>query len=202
MSQIVSASKSSGQPATKQDAPRFESFSRLPVELRQMVWRFFEEWDVDLDVLQISPNTGGLRVRRPEQEVSWSWLFESPTYFSRYAPPALLHTSQEARTEGLRWYVPCFGTPTYPASGTQAIPPRIYIKWTADRLCILYPELGQNPNHNHPTESVLALLTTNRLRHLAWHTSSPSFTLSSHIWEGVQHIRARRLRVPSIHGYW
>jgi hypothetical protein len=64
-------------------------------------------------------------------------------YKSSCPPPAILHVSQESRSEGLKYYkldfavqhkVRCKALPV-----TVTIPPTIYFNWMIDRLCIVDP---------------------------------------------------------------
>jgi len=162
---------SSGEASKEPGKIRFERFPRLPFEIRQMVWKYicFDIRNVDLWARDGVQGSNPLRTRSPILN-QFRRQFEpvkAPVYRSSCLPPALLHTSQEARKEGLRWYSLLPGTPAYPRSEVPAVSPRFYINWASDRLCLMHPYLIHYPHHDHPHNSLLQLFSTKKLHRLA-----------------------------------
>lgn len=149
----------------------FERFPRLPFEIRQMIWKYacFHVRNVDLWARDGIQGSNPLRTRSPILN-SFMRQFQpvnAPIYRSSCLPPAPLHTSQEARTEGLRWYSLLPGTPAHPRSDVPAVSPRFYINWASDRIYLMHPYLIHYPHHDHPHNDLLQLFATNKLRRLA-----------------------------------
>jgi hypothetical protein len=70
---------------------------------------------------------------------------DDPYYFrTNVGPPAILHTCKESRSEGLKFYQLSLGTvfevkEHRHAPLTVTFPPRTYINWNGDRICIMLP---------------------------------------------------------------
>lgn len=105
----------------------FTYFAQLPIEIRLQIWKAAAHVTRNLD-LQVRGDTTtfarrdkhGRRPRRPSTQ---------PIYTSVCRPTAILHTNQEARSEGLKWYTLDFGSPVSP--------PQVFINWNVDRVCLM-----------------------------------------------------------------
>lgn len=87
----------------------FACFPLLPPELRVVIWKFASHEIRELDVTL-------------KRDADYN-----PTHFaSTRPPPAILHTSHEAREEGLKYYKLAFDL--------DSAPPRIYFNIDADRV--------------------------------------------------------------------
>ncbi|KUJ21583.1 uncharacterized protein LY89DRAFT_681047 [Mollisia scopiformis] len=111
----------------------FEYFPKLPYELRSMIWKIpcFVPRDVDIWMR----SEGEVRLTEiPERTPGERFLPNS--YHTKSVPPIILQVNQESRREGLRWYRLEFGI-NMKCGGVQYIlPPKIYINWSVDLLCV------------------------------------------------------------------
>jgi len=151
----------------------FTCFSKFPMELRLKIWNYasFQTRNIDVWVGLVS-----------FAELSDNAHVEhTPHYFySTVGNPAILHTCRESRAEGLKFYKLSLGAdlicqwPRLPPFNIWS-PPRIYINWEADRLCIMEPE-------NHDFRSAYADLCRqaekNHLVYIAFNTKprTPDFS--------------------------
>ncbi|CZR66005.1 uncharacterized protein PAC_15905 [Phialocephala subalpina] len=112
----------------------FHPFPDLPIELRSIIWKeaCFVSRDVDIWMryqgevrLDQIPEAEGLEVFLPHP------------YHSRSQAPSILQVDQESRAEGLRWYRLEFGTNMRIGGLSYVLPPKIYINWEVDRLCLM-----------------------------------------------------------------
>jgi len=131
----------------------FSLFPRLPVEIRLKIWKAASFLIRNVEIrLRLAP-------RRAIQGAKTNFIRSD--YISNQPPPAILHTSREARSEGLRYYRLDFGVtmedllerwhsrernprgfrpePTEAVLNAMKMRLRsamIYFNWQADRLCI------------------------------------------------------------------
>ncbi len=108
---------------------KFTRFSELPSELRIKIWTFvcFQPRNVDI----FTENLGAIRVSDDAQ-------FETYRFYSHFCShPSLLHACQEAREEGLKYYKLGYGTSHHFPFINVSTPPRIYVNFACDRLCLL-----------------------------------------------------------------
>ncbi|KUJ21584.1 uncharacterized protein LY89DRAFT_681048 [Mollisia scopiformis] len=119
-------SLSSGQMPTA-----FTCFPDLPIELRLRIWTWacFHPRDVHVGVKTV-------RTITPWTNPSPIGLVDYRYYFSRTSCPLILRTTRESRSEALKRYQLDFGIHTSIERLTCSIPPRIYVNWEADRICI------------------------------------------------------------------
>ncbi|KAE9370106.1 hypothetical protein N431DRAFT_546073 [Stipitochalara longipes BDJ] len=118
-------------------ARSFTCFPRLPLELRQLIWKHvsFQRRDVDITASFLSHTLA------IDSEADFPEEFH---YISVCPPPAILSVNREARSEGLRWYILDFGAPSikFPSTSTlsffeREVKPHIYINWNIDRICLV-----------------------------------------------------------------
>jgi hypothetical protein len=133
---IQSAQNSSEQPgkSTSTVLKTFSYFGQLPLELRVKIWGHacFHQRNIDI----FTEMLGEVRVN--EQDM---YRFESYKYFSQFCPhPAVMHTCKESREEGLKHYRLEFGTSHSFSIINISTPPRIYVNFACDRLCLLQPD--------------------------------------------------------------
>jgi hypothetical protein len=84
---------------------------------------------------------------------------------SRSDTASILQTCQEARAEGLRYYTLAFGYEVKLELGdsniTLSVPPRIYINWEIDTICLMPPDKSEDIDNNGfgqlPLEEVFSL---------------------------------------------
>ena len=131
----------------------FTLFSKLPVEIRLNIWKAASFLTRNIEIHQrLTPHRA-----MPGAKTT----FTHSDYFSNQPPPAILHTSREARSEGLKHYQLDFGVtmedllerwhlgernprgsrpePTKTELENmrmQLRPATIYFNWQADRLCV------------------------------------------------------------------
>lgn len=111
----------------------FSRFAELPFELRLKIWGYvcFHPRNVDI----FTESLGMIRVGEPLH-------FNAYKYYSHFCPhPAILHVCQESREEALKHYQLEFGTSNHFPIITISTPPRIYVNFDCDRLCLLAPDL-------------------------------------------------------------
>jgi hypothetical protein len=109
----------------------FAHFGELPYELRIKIWSYvcFHPRNVDI----FTENLGTIRV-------SDDTYFDTYKFFSRFCShPAILHICRESREEGLKHYQLEFGTSHHFSIVNISTPPRIYVNFSCDRLCLLKP---------------------------------------------------------------
>jgi hypothetical protein len=118
-------------------ATPFTCFPKLPKEIQFKIWKeaAFETRNVGVWVLQV--DFGDFHNQVGDQD---------PYYFgTNVGPPAILHTCKESRSEGLKYYQLSLGTVfeveerARHAPFTVTFPPRTYINWSSDRICIMLP---------------------------------------------------------------
>jgi 2EXR family len=110
----------------------FTSFGQLPSELRIKIWSYvcFQPRNIDiftdkLGVIRISDDT----------------YFDAYMFYSHFCShPAVLHVCREAREEALKHYQLEFGTSYHFSLVDFSTPPRIYVNFACDRLCLLEPD--------------------------------------------------------------
>jgi hypothetical protein len=130
----TSAASASNQekPPEEPKPVTFTRFGELPSELRLKIWNFacFQTRNVDI----FTDNLGTVRV-------SDDIHFDTFKFYSHFCShPTVLHVSRESREEGLKHYTLEFGTThNFPIIDIST-PPRIYVNFACDRLCLLKPE--------------------------------------------------------------
>jgi hypothetical protein len=109
----------------------FPYFGELPSELRIKIWSYicFHPRNVDIH----TENLGTIRVCDDVHFNAYKFL----SHFCSH--PAILHVCREARGEGLKYYQLEFGTSHYFSIVNISTPPRIYVNFSCDRLCLLKP---------------------------------------------------------------
>lgn len=120
----------------------FTLFPSLPPEVRKDIWAFacFVSRNVDIYGIKLCEGITGLRVcKAPEGAVPGAkdGLFYPHVFQSNSRIPAILHTSAESREEGLKWYNLSFGTNHSFDRLVVQTPPRIYVNFRVDRLCLM-----------------------------------------------------------------
>jgi hypothetical protein len=133
---IQSLQTSSEQPgqSTGNVLQTFSLFGQLPSEIRVKIWAHacFHQRNIDI----FTEILGEVRVNKQD-----TYRFESYKYLSQFCPhPAILHTCKESRDEGLKHYQLAFGTSHSFSIVNISTPPRIYVNFACDRLCLLEPE--------------------------------------------------------------
>jgi len=119
----------SGSRQAQQDTKTLSSFTlfpKLPFEVRLMIWGFACHHTRNVDIWAKS--------------IPDIYLRECATfrYVSSCPPPAILGSSKEGRTEGLKHYELAFGSTFNLAFDIKiTVPPRIYFNFQADRACPL-----------------------------------------------------------------
>lgn len=110
----------------------FTCFPKLPIELKCRIWGLVacHERDVDITIEKSKYQVGGRRGAASDS------MF---IYKSSSAHPAILHTSQEARNEGLRYYTLSFGSKFEGGGNSRNLAevetaPKIYVNFEVDRL--------------------------------------------------------------------
>jgi 2EXR family len=117
----------------------FTCFPKLPAELRTKVWKYASHVTRNID---ISTKTLYLSCKRNGEGPAMPYY-----YVSSCPPPAILLVCKESRTEALKYYKLDFESEDlWGLSGTSntppvliATPPRIYINWQVDRICMMDP---------------------------------------------------------------
>ncbi|KAE8452859.1 hypothetical protein EG329_013131 [Mollisiaceae sp. DMI_Dod_QoI] len=152
----------------------FTKFPELPMELRIKIWdhaSFFQRniniWLRTLGELRVKNYTPG----------SWTAAedFESHEFVTNTEPPTLLHTCKESREVGLQRYRLSLGT-SYEFSNVKiSTPPQIYVNWSCDRICLLWPhQFGSHKSRCFKTfiktcqDNSLRYLALNVLREQHW----------------------------------
>ena len=110
----------------------FARFGELPSELRLKIWKLvcFQPRNVDI----FTDNLGTIRVRDDVH-------FDTYKFYSHFCShPAVLHVCQESREEALKHYKLEFGTSHHFSIINVSTPPRIYVNFACDRLCLLKPD--------------------------------------------------------------
>jgi hypothetical protein len=118
-------------------ATTFTCFPKLPKEIQFKIWKeaAFETRNV------------AVWVELGELGDIDEYDDHRPYYFAtNVGPPAILHTCKESRSEGLKFYQLSLGTAfeVYDyryGPFTLRFPPRTYINWNGDRICIMFPSL-------------------------------------------------------------
>jgi hypothetical protein len=117
-------------------ATPFLCFPKLPKEIQFKIWKeaAFETRNVGVWVVRV--DFGGFHDENDDHD---------PYYFrTNVGPPAILHTCKESRSEGLKFYQLSLGTvfeveERRHAPFTVTFPPRTYINWNGDRICMMLP---------------------------------------------------------------
>ena len=129
------------QPASNTTAAdTFHPFPRLPRELRNAIWMFASFIPRNVDIWACNPDG-----HYDENKGIWTQAMGSGAdghvnlfyYNTMCAHPAILHTSQEARAEGIKHYELSFGTRLKERNFLWITPKQIYINFDADRICLL-----------------------------------------------------------------
>jgi len=118
-------------PESQEVATEFTCFPKLPLELRQKIWkeacyipRVIDLWGVWLD--------GTMTIGERS-------IWRTHMWKSYNAVPSILYTSHEARNIGLKHYSLDFGTrirrPLGPVTIKLEIAPKIYVNWACDVIC-------------------------------------------------------------------
>ncbi|KAI9052015.1 hypothetical protein LZ554_004269 [Drepanopeziza brunnea f. sp. 'monogermtubi'] len=110
----------------------FTCFKKLPAELRIKVWRVasFTGRNIDLSIHSLEEVDDFWTDRVSDEEDQWPHFF-----FSTSKPPAILYVNMESRTEARKHYSLEFSTEFH---GFE-LPPKIYVNWAADRICLFGP---------------------------------------------------------------
>ena len=110
----------------------FKCFGQLPSELRLKIWSYVCSHPRNVDIF--TEHLGRTRVGSDT-------YFNTYMYYSHFCPhPAILHVCRESREEGLKYYQLEFGTSHHFPLITVSTPPRVYVNFACDRLCLLEPE--------------------------------------------------------------
>ncbi|KAE9375634.1 hypothetical protein N431DRAFT_437128 [Stipitochalara longipes BDJ] len=118
-------------PPEKPEPETFTRFGELPSEIRLKIWRHacFQPRNVDI----FTDNLGTIRVSDDTQ-------FDTYKFYSHFCShPGVLHVCREAREEGLKHYKLEFGTSHHFPIINISTPPRTYVNFACDRLCLLKP---------------------------------------------------------------
>jgi hypothetical protein len=109
----------------------FTCFGELPSELRVKIWNHvcFHPRNVDIS----SETLGTVRICE-------GTYVDVHKFFSHALHPAVLHVSRESREEGMKHYQLEFGSSYTSSIINVSTPPRIYVNFACDRLCLLKPE--------------------------------------------------------------
>lgn len=122
-------------PSTHLPPPKsFRLFSRLPIAVRHAIYKLAAHFPRNID-LNLRPGN-----------------VDDIDYSSSTPPPAVLHTSYEARQEGLKWYKS--GLPKSPGMrhvNDRTDHPSFYLNWKVDRLCLL----GSGAHESQRTKIIL-----------------------------------------------
>jgi len=143
MSEVESEAES------KHEGPRFTCFPKLPPELRNKIWKGACSVPriIDLWAVPIFGKTG-------EEFFSENFSRIGPIAYKSHSrqPPAILHTSREARTLGLECYSLEFGDEIKESiNGVEvkmSIPAKIYINWKCDIICPM-PAIYSAPDDDY-----------------------------------------------------
>lgn len=110
----------------------FTCFGQLPSELRIKIWSYVCYQPRNVDIF-----TDNLGVIRISEDIH----FDAYKFYSHFCShPAVLHICREAREEGLKHYQLEFGTSHHFSIVNISTPPRIYVNFVCDRLCLLKPD--------------------------------------------------------------
>jgi hypothetical protein len=142
-------------------------FPKLPIEIRLKIWKIMcyiqRNVDITTEHFIISDNENSTT--------------DYPYFYKSSCPsPAVLHVSQESRSEGLKHYQLdftvkyeiCFDQ-TQPATVTTK--PKIYFNWKVDRLCIVDPtrlEGVENSEWQDRAQRLGRLCRKRRLQYLGY----------------------------------
>jgi hypothetical protein len=139
---VESAGQAQIQPDTTNILSTFTPFSKLSIELRLKIWKYacFFTRNVDIWVKDFWISTT-VEYGRDGYDTHHT----APFYFHSFTPPPpLLHVSNESRLEAIKYYQLDFATSfkvkvlDIAPEISVAMPPRIYINWDADRICVLF----------------------------------------------------------------
>jgi len=171
---------------------KFTCFPKLPKELQLEVWKdaAFHGRNIGLWVKDVWSKEHGL-------------FYRYNYFYSTCRQPSILHVCKESRAEALQFYKLEFGiNGEFVARGQQLwdgirnpgrrvvsvkIPPRIYINYAVDRLCIMDP--GYHPRAAF--EGILKICKASQLKFVAYGISSyldsaETDLYSNAFWEGLQ----------------
>jgi hypothetical protein len=163
----------------------FTCFSRLPLELRRMIWKYtcFHQRNVDITASYLPDQLWDI----------WdeSYFHDVFYYLSLCGPPAVLHVNKESRSEGLKWYSLDFGTRPTISGPIYASLDHIYINWQVDRICVL--NWGRlRLWHGDASQDFRERCTRKKLRFLACNLSEELR------YEGIQGITPRGLELEEL----
>jgi len=143
----------------------FHRFKDLPPELRIKIWKIasFVQRNIDIQNKELYMSDD-FDCGEPD--------FVPHVIFTTRPPPAILHTCQESRTEGLKYYTLEFGTTLSRRLCTVTTPAKIYVNWAVDRLCLMQPvslndfhtELETSPSR---VEELFGIMAEKGLKYLA-----------------------------------
>ncbi|KAH7310041.1 hypothetical protein BKA65DRAFT_485258 [Rhexocercosporidium sp. MPI-PUGE-AT-0058] len=134
---------------------KFILFPKMPLELRNMIWTevCFHERLIDIWIVPFYESGS-------DEDKFFDDLLGAPAYtYKSYTnrTPSILHTSQEARTTGLKHYSLDLGARMvnlYRGGILQiSSPPRIYVNWECDIIC----PMTQMAEENELLQEVLLL---------------------------------------------
>jgi len=149
----------------------FTCFKNLPMEIRLQIWKEVSFHPRDVDIKMGSPS------------LMWPGRMHTNLFYCHSAclPPAVLHTSHEARNEALKWYELSFATSLTTSQFNFSTPSTIYFNWKVGRLCVVdYNQLMLDDAQNqwplgswsHEGLRELYLICNHKkLRSMAWNVS-------------------------------
>ncbi|PVH75476.1 hypothetical protein DL98DRAFT_643998 [Cadophora sp. DSE1049] len=128
----------------------FTCFPKLPTELRLRIWDSASFLPRDLDVwVKSIANLLGCQI-----------FTETYKFHSAHLAPAILHTSHEARVQGLKHYRLAFGVDFMDEPLRVSTLPRIYLNPYSDRVCFLGTMVGKS------SEEIRKMIRTYKIRYL------------------------------------
>jgi 2EXR family len=167
----------------------FTCFGKLPIELRFKIWKEASNATRNICVFPMDVkwihNLGYCTVKG--HELDYDDELEPFSYESSDSPPPVLHTCQESRAEGLKYYSLEFGMEWKfrKSSLTVSIVPKTYINWQVDRLC--FPDFAafRDPEEDR-FRHIFQLCKTKGLKYMAVNASDypeqdESFTAVCHL---------------------
>jgi hypothetical protein len=112
----------------------FICFSKLPVELQDLVWEAVAYLPRNLDVW--ASFQGELRYQGENDFGPTEFVYRPFKFVTSQPPPAILYVNQEAHKIGLQRYELSFDVDYDPGCGfTFTTPTKIYQNWDMDRIC-------------------------------------------------------------------
>lgn len=126
--------------------------------------------------------------------------FLTYSYHSTSPRPPILRVNKELRQEGLRWYDLSFGTSMKSGSVTYIHPPKVYINWKVDWICLMSSHVALRDYH-HSDISFLALCTQNKLQALAINLELTSWLAHARMSTFLRNVKDVVLFVSSCQRY-